>query len=257
MIKLEKKDYSLVSPLFNNVTNSRPLIFSVIDGNMNGQIYADNGTNPKTALVILEDMFFISGEKNTLFCEEIYELMTSSIFPSAREKYFDLYCMTDELQIEIEKLFAKKITGKPIRKTFEYSDEVFKNRINWKDMLPEGFCMEIIDEPFIAKYNYDKAFWHPSTKRFGMALTKSSEVVCECIACFVGGSQAEVSVDTKEAFHKQGFAELTCTAFVEHCCSLGYTPNWGCWDFREGSIALAKKLGFVEKSSNIVFGLTK
>ena len=257
MYKLDKKDYSKVLPAYESVTNSKPIIFSVIDGNVAGQIYADSCTNPKTALIILEDMFFISGEKNALFCMEVYKLLTEVIFPSMDEKYFDFYCMTTELQTEIEDIFAAKITGRPIRKTFEYCDEAFKNRMNWQALLPEGFAMEPIDAAFALKYKYDKEFWHYSTKRFGMALTKENEVVSECIACFVGGGQAEISVDTKEPFRNQGFTSITSTAFIEQCYSMKLMPNWGCWDFREASIALAKKLGFIEKSSTVVFGLTK
>ena len=37
--------------------------------------------------------------------------------------------------------------------------------------------------------------------------------------------------------------------------SSGIEPNWGCWDFREGSAELASKLGFVEVSRDVVFGV--
>jgi len=73
----------------------------------------------------------------------------------------------------------------------------------------------------------------------------------------VGGGQAEISVDTNEEYRNRGLATITCAAFIEYSVSLGLIPNWSCWDFRTASIALAKKLGFIERTNDVVFGLTK
>jgi hypothetical protein len=58
MQQLSKNDFSKVVPIFSSITHSKPLVFSVIDGNMDGSIYVDNMKKPKTALVILYDMLF-------------------------------------------------------------------------------------------------------------------------------------------------------------------------------------------------------
>lgn len=257
MHKLNKNDYFRVAPIFSQVVNSKPVIFAVIEGNVDGRIYVDNIESPKTAFVMLFDTLFFSGQKNLKFCQEAFDLLTTEIFPTMNEDYFDCYCLSDALREEIERIFSSKITGRPVRKTWVLNEKAFQQYSNWRDRLPDGFNMEIIDEKFIRKYNCDKDFWNPTSKRFGYSLVHDEKIVCECAACFVGGGQAEISVDTSEQYRNKGFATITCAAFIELCISTGIVPNWTCWDFRTASIALAKKLGFVENTNDIVFGLTK
>lgn len=258
MQELNKSDYSIVSPLFSFVTNSKPVIFSVIDGNLDGKIYVDDIKNPKTAFVMLYDMLFFSGQNNLKFCNESFDLLTTEVFPTMNEDYFDCYCLSDGLWKEMEQIFSSKISGRPVRKTWIFKEAAFKQQhSNWRDNLPDGFNMEIMDSIFINKYNCDKDFWNPTAKRFGYSLVYDDKIVSECTACFVGGGQAEISVETIEQHRNKGLATITCAAFIEHCISINLIPNWSCWDFRTASIALAKKLGFIENTNDIVFGLRK
>jgi len=55
-------------------------------------------------------------------------------------------------------------------------------------------------------------------------------------------------VRIKKAYRRQGFAFLTCAAFIEYCLAHDLEPNWGCWDHTPGSRDLAGKLGFEEIS---------
>jgi RimJ/RimL family protein N-acetyltransferase len=258
MQQLNNSDFSRVAPIFTNITHSKPLVFSVIEGNNDGSIYVDNVENPKTALVILYDMLFLDGqENNSQFNTEIYDLLFNDIFPSMKEEYFDFYCMSNELRVKIEPIFGSKIHGRPIRKTFSFSKDDYSLHLNWRDKVPESYKMEFIAEDFIYKHGYDKEFWRPSTKRFGFSLVNGNEIISQCIAVFVGGGKAEIAVDTTEKYRNRGFATITCAAFIEYCLSIGLIPNWGCWDFRTASIALAKRLGFIETADEIVFGLKK
>ena len=254
---LSKKDYAKVIPIYDAVENSRPVIFSVIDGNMEGTVYADNAENPQTALVMLFDMLFFAGKQNAAFCKAALDLLTREVFPKMDERYFDCYCLSGELRQDIEALFGGMITGRPIRKTWTFTKEAFAQQPNWRDSVPDGFRMARMDEAFITAYHCDRNYWHPAAKRFGYALVCGDEIVCECTACFVGGGQAEITVDTKEPYQRRGFATITCTAFIEHSLSLGLLPNWSCWDFRTASIALARRLGFRENTDDVVYGLTK
>lgn len=258
MQQLSKIDFPKVTPIFSNITHSKPLVFCVIDGNIDGSIYVDNIENPKTALVILEDMLFLGGQaSNPKFNDEIYDLLFNNLFPSMKEEYFDFYCMSNELRVKIDPIFGAKIHGRPVRKTFLFNKVEFSQHLNWRENLPHNYIMEFIDDDFINEHVYYKEFWKPSTKRFGFSLVNDSEIVSECSAIFIGGGQAEISVETNEKYRNKGFATVTCSAFIEYCISIGLTPNWGCWDFRTASISLVKRLGFIEINDEIVFGLKK
>ena len=197
---LTKNNYGKAIPIYNTVQNSKPIVFSVIDGNIDGNIYVDDAENPHTALVMLYDMLFFGGQENFAFCKEVFELLKHEIFPNMNENYFDCYCLSGGLKRDIELIFGKMITGKPIRKTWKFNKDTFMQKPNWRTKVPDGFRMEYMDEALINKYGCDKEYWHPAAKRFGYALVCDDEIVCECTACFVGGGQAEISVDTKEPY---------------------------------------------------------
>jgi RimJ/RimL family protein N-acetyltransferase len=248
MFTLNKNDYLKVAPLYADVTNSKPVVFSVIESNTEGTItigdkdkaiYVDDDINPQTALVNLYDMFFLNGKTNRKFCESIYDLIVDKILPSMQGEYFDLYCLSDGLRVDVEEIFAPIIYDRLVRKTFTFDYKAFKQHSHWREQIPEGFEVSI------------------SKERFGVELVRQGNVISDCSAVFVGGGQAEIAVETNEKYRKQGFATLTCAAFIEHCFSRGYVPNWTCWDFREGSAELAKKLGFFERSNDIVYLLKK
>lgn len=231
MQKLKQDDFFKVVPIFSDVKNSKPLVFSVIDRNVEGSIYVDNIENPRIALVILEDMLFLGRQKsNPQFLSEMYDFLFNEIFPSMQQEYFDFYCMSSELRVEVEPIFNSKIHGRPVRKTFKFIGDMFLQHLDWSEKISENYKMEFIDEAFIKKHNYDKEFWKPSTKRFGFALVDGNEIISECIAVFVGGGQAEISVNTNEKYRNRGFATVTCSAFIEYCLSVDLIPNWGCWD---------------------------
>jgi len=253
--KLEKNDYSQATLLFEGVTNSKPVIFSVLENNVAGEVYVDDAVKPQTALVVLLDMLFLAGNSNTEVCEDISNLLENKIFTGKEWGYWDFYCMNDQLRVGMERVMGPKIEGYPTRLTFALDHEVFDSFRNWRERIPEGFSMEVIDRDFLMKHGRDQEFWASSTKRFGFVLTKGGEEVSECSSVFVGGGMAEISIETKESYRRQGFATLVCSAFIEHCISIGIEPNWGCWDFREGSAELASKLGFVEVSRDVVFGV--
>jgi RimJ/RimL family protein N-acetyltransferase len=239
MVALNKEEYINAASLFADTTNSKPVVFSVIEGNTDGNIIVDEAVNPQTALIYFEDFFFLKGKTNKDFCKEIYSLLTEKIFPSVSYEYFDFYCLSDNLRNDVEKIFALSIHGKPVRKTFTFDYTLFKQHLNWRIKIPEGFTMDI------------------STEKISATLKKQSEIISECSAVFIGGNQTEISIETNEKYRRRGFATLTCSAFIELCTSCGYTPNWTCWDFREGSAELAKKLGFVELSNEVVYGIKK
>ena len=73
------------------------------------------------------------------------------------------------------------------------------------------------------------------------------KVVSQCISVFIGKNEAEIDVSTREDYQGRGFAAICAAAFIDECISRGIEPRWTCWPFREGSIALAEKLGFVKQ----------
>ncbi|MHA2462885.1 MAG: GNAT family N-acetyltransferase [Candidatus Thorarchaeota archaeon] len=62
------------------------------------------------------------------------------------------------------------------------------------------------------------------------------------------GEECEIGIITTEDYRLKGLGALTTAAAVEHCFSIGYSSvGWHCEDHNHGSIAVAKKVGFVEE----------
>jgi RimJ/RimL family protein N-acetyltransferase len=76
---------------------------------------------------------------------------------------------------------------------------------------------------------------------------KDDELAVVCSSVCVGGIEAEIDIFTDEKYRQQGLATIAACAFIEESLSRNLTPNWACWPEREASVALAKKLGFVEQ----------
>ncbi len=133
------------------------------------------------------------------------------------------------------------------RKVFKFQPEKFMARQDWRASLPEGFCMRTIDESLAEQYLLYKPIADPATKRLGVCLMRSPEIISECTSVFVGRGEAEIDIRTKEGYQGRGYATLTGSAFIEACLAGNLLPRWACWPKRQASWALAKKLGFEEQ----------
>ena len=67
----------------------------------------------------------------------------------------------------------------------------------------------------------------------------------------------EIDVETAESYRNRGFATAAGIEFIDLCLNRSLIPNYSCWEHNIGSVALAKKLGFVESSDETVYGIKK
>jgi len=70
------------------------VIFSVLDHNAAGDVYVDGTANPRTALVVLEDTLFLTGEGGTAVCEDVVDLLEREISTGKEWDYWNFYCMS-------------------------------------------------------------------------------------------------------------------------------------------------------------------
>ena len=120
MHELNKPEYRRVAAIFDGTTNSRPVVLSAVERNIESRIVADDRDGPKTALIILDDMFFLRGEKNIEFINEIYTFLIRGIFPYAAWEFCELYCLSENLRGDVKKIFTPVIHKELIRNTFTF-----------------------------------------------------------------------------------------------------------------------------------------
>ena len=70
------------------------------------------------------------------------------------------------------------------------------------------------------------------------------ELASACDSAFCAGGKAEMGVETREPFRRQGLARQVATAFIQESLRRELEPAWECWWENEPSRKLAERLGF-------------
>lgn len=159
---------------------------------------------------------------------------------------------------KLERLFDGHIRDKWIRYNYRLNKEVFHQHKNWREKIPAGFDMRFsLDSSYEPKDG--------QIERFGFTLMNGDKEISKCVVMYFEKEAynsetariADIDIETTEEYRRQGFALLTCAAFIEHCLSHNIEPNWGCYHFNPDSQALAAKLGFEEISQRNVLIVEK
>jgi RimJ/RimL family protein N-acetyltransferase len=79
---------------------------------------------------------------------------------------------------------------------------------------------------------------------FGYCLLSEGNIASTCNTYYCGSNYAEIDVSTLQQFRNRGYAQVTCSAFIERSKKLGLIPVWDCDAGNKPSNRLAIKLGF-------------
>jgi len=229
-------------------------------------VYADNAQNPNI-LLIAGSMWgvMLRGDAAYDECDDSLHGFIINQFNSLADEHKNVHinlCSPD-WENKINRLFGKRVKDKIIRHNYRLNMSIFEKHPDWRKEIPAGFEMNYFDgnsTDFLGKHYDNSDFWSPESKRFGFALVKIDEKISDCICVYYENESfdsnvanvIEIGVGTKEEYRRQGYAFLSCMAFIEYCISNGLIPNWGCWNYKPESQALAKKLGFEEISQRNV-----
>jgi len=236
MIELKRSEFALAAPLFTGVDHNVPIVFSVLEGTAAGRVFVDDAGRVRSAFVAVGGAFsYVAGDEiDDAFGRDLVALIFEDLLPSQEEQELIIFAFTNAWRAKLDTLLAPKGAIRIHRKTFSFDAAHAPDFRYWRSRVPAGYRIEstgvVAGDP-----------------RFGVRLMKGDDVVLsECTAVFVGRGEAEIDIHTDENHRNLGFGTLTASAFLEGCFSRGLRPSWTCWPEREASIALAKKLGFVE-----------
>jgi RimJ/RimL family protein N-acetyltransferase len=239
MIELKRSEFALAVPLFADVDHNVPIVFSVLEGTAAGRVFVDDVDcvdRPRSAFVTVADAFsYVAGdETDDAFGHALVSLIFGDLLPHQEEQELVLFAFTDAWRARLDQLLAPKGAMRVYRKAFSFDAAHAPDFRSWRSRVPAGCRMESIGLV-------------EGDPRFGVRLMKDDVVLSECTAVFVGRGEAEIDIHTDENHRQLGLGTLTASAFLGECSSRGLRPSWTCWPEREASIALAKRVGFVEK----------
>ena len=253
MIDLTRDGYVTVLPLFKDIEHSRSFVFSLFEGNHTGKVFVDRREKPSAVLLALTCEFWCLGgrDDNAAFNQAIHEWVLSAL--KSGRNYVLFLPFSEAWRSRLAELFKEQGIMTITRSAFDFDLQCFQRQhVGWRERIPAGFRVEPYDRHLAETGGGLAEFWGGidrfMTHGLGYAVLHGDEVASRCHTVLRGDGEAEISIETREPYRRQGLATLAVCAFIEGCLQKGLKPEWSCWSNNSASIALAHKLGFVPKA---------
>ncbi|APH04988.1 GNAT family N-acetyltransferase [Bacillus weihaiensis] len=257
MVILNQSDFDNVKNgiVFNEIA-SPTFSFSVLEGYIDGTVYADSKV-PETVLIETNSgIYYIVGETNNDdFNDFLFDLYRQRKKENLR---FTLFSSTENWDTVI-KLNLKNEVKHMSRFSFIYEHN---QEATIKDLPSNEYSISEITKEVIlnsVEFNdeYYKEYWGSSSnfieKGFGYCILHNGKVVSECTSIFSSQKYAEIDIATHKDYRGKGLASIVAKTFIEHSLKNHIIPSWDCDVSNKSSIKLAGKLGFGHPKRYSVF----
>ncbi len=266
MIELGIENYKKLSTLLGAVPFNTLFAKVVIEGKINGRVFADNESNPSVGLIVHSyGMALLFGNtQNSSFNDKLVSFLKNDSLNSTTAKW--LLISPNDWKSKLSLLLNKSLidaNGLPEDEHLQklkQSHILLSERVNFKfDMksfrdngnIPEGFELKRIDKEIYRKISgtvVPHFFWNNEDdflkNAIGFSLLCDGEVVSSCFASFIVRNKLELGIETSLKFRKGGYAVYPARALISYCLLNGYESIWACRKENVGSFKLAEKLGF-------------
>ncbi len=247
MIRLENNDYKNILPLTASVKYNKALIYSIIEGRTSAKVFVDDSNCPKAAFLAWEFSFLLGDESDKSFSRELFDYIFAVHVPESEDKEIILFEDNDNWTY-LNNLFKEKGCLAIERKMFCFNRKKYEKSKSDFPKPPEYLKMELIDENR-HKNNSNYNYMTNNRKNFRYIIKDGDKAVSTCASVAVAANEAEIDISTDENYRNKGYATIAASHFIERCIENNLEPVWSCWPEREGSVALAKKLGFEENEN--------
>ncbi|MCA1321861.1 GNAT family N-acetyltransferase [Bacillus tianshenii] len=256
---LKVQDINGISAFLDGHKVSRhPIIMGVLSGQQIGFAFIDNQANPKMLVVYaVHEMIYLIGDIEEESFEEWFQAELLPIARSHREEDINIETYPQKEELEMKSIFQVIPIKQGTRVAFTFSEEAYISSYK-KNTLPEDYSVAIIDRSILQK---DKnnilsdeilKFWH-STDQFienglGVAAFYKENIIGACLSVYQHNGIKEIGINNYNTSHRgKGIASAMANLFIEECLKRGETPSWTTELFRKDSIAIARKLGFINE----------
>lgn len=248
--ELPRSQAGIAAPVFKDAWADEAFIDAFFEGKQEGRIFVDDPRSPTAALLARTFGYYVAGDTGASGMRQFIKEA-----PSEPGIFQHLYGYVP-IGREWEKALLEDYAGTLHvieRRGFKYNSD--RPPFDWRQSLPAGSSIVRIDRALAERIDgemrqFIASLWvgydNYIREGFGFCTLVNGEIASICYAASVSSRQANIDVETTEAFRKRGFATLTCAAFIEHCLDLGLQPTWDADGGNAGSLALARKLGFTE-----------
>lgn len=248
---IEKQYYPNFYSIFKEL-GSYTFFLSALDQIVDGQLYADDNTNPTYALMLTADLNYIAGDLSSdEFAKSIFKISQSDEFLD-----FTGFIFNVKHKERIEEIFGLHTHTFVHRNNYQLEKENFVKTSS----IQEGELVRITPESItdFREYDHYKAvfdecqfYWDEfksdSQIKYANILVKDQSIMSLCYLCGESSfeNSAELGIETFKPFQRKGLAEYISRVTINELLDLGFERiNWHCHSDNIGSAKTALKLGF-------------
>ncbi len=259
--ELEFEDYKNARGLFRGF-DYQIVVRAVIEGTALGKIWVDDPLEPKSGFMATSEGWFLAGNPdNDIFNQGLKDLVSrmilkrdfySPVNPAFLAELF-FHIDSDSWKRRFSDIFDIRPPLPSKRMHFTCSNVI----LDWSKRIPEGYTLHQVDSSFDAdRYDFpsDVNQWIGESlevqkdRGYGKCLVHGNKVVVWINSDGASGDECEIGIFTTKDYRLKGLGSATAAATVEHCLTSGYSlVGWHCDDINQGSIGVAKKVGFVKE----------
>lgn len=248
------EDVVRMAHLFDVYDYDRALIGSILERRQSGRIFCDAVNDPKCAVLFhLGHYAYVAGDVDGVHVKALIETIPyeQGVNVDAYELFVPEATWISALGITFQERLRK---GGYAYTTF--TDSVLAWIQEWPERVPEG--MQLIQMNEILAQQAEEALYVATgetwdsfarfvAEGFGFVLMSGANLIGAISTFSIGEGLAEIDIAVRKDFRRQGLATLLGCAFVDHCLKNGLTPSWTANEGNLGSLATARKLGFVDR----------
>jgi RimJ/RimL family protein N-acetyltransferase len=254
LIELLPPQYPAVLPLFAPL-DFNLVIRSIVAGNTPAWVFADDGANPRTALIWdQQDAILVAGEADPISRAALRDIILEQIAGNARGRGipdFALLCTT-----AWDALISDLLPELAPRTAARYSYRLDPADFHRPPGIADGFNLTRIDERLLNSHlahldelrGWIDSFWHTPqdflNTGYGYCAIQADTIAAWCLTVFAAGSARELGLATIPDFRQRGLATQVAAACLEHGLAHKQVLHWHCWAHNRPSALIAEKLGF-------------
>ncbi len=230
---------------------------ALVEGGLPGRVFVDDRDDPRSALFCLENGFCLAtGIADAALADQVIRALQSDWLTSLQEQRL-LVATSDGWTAPLRELLP-----------------VEERRIEFRragvqppaPTLPPGYRLEPLSAEAAAAFGSGIDPWVVRTmggpgafthRSFGAVVwADDGSVAAACVACAIGGGEAEIEIGTDPRHRQRGLAVAAGAAFIVACRERGLVPAWTCSATNEPSARSAARLGFLPFRTASVFPLS-
>lgn len=238
MIKIKAPYPKDIVKMFDKYTHNIPVIYSVIEGQYEGCIYVDNPAAPGYALLYTPFMFcYVTGDPDIAgIGPELDALVFKEILPDADAKEIIIFSPSGAWDRVLKQVFEAHHGFCDGRRLFEFDPDGYAKAKEKYHKQPDGIrlCVKDTNDGSVCLKPYPSA-----------QLWLGDVCVCRCSAIMLGAGRAELDIETLPEHQGKGYGTFAAISLIDELLRRSYVPCWSTWPYREASLKLAQKIGFV------------